>query len=282
MNDAAVSSRGPVGSRISSALRALSAAAFLTILSGCTGLTPQQLQLLREGREAYNREQFATSASKLSELLDQARPQLQQDKPPRELAQALYLRGSSYARLGRRTQAAADLRRCVELDADADSTWRSLVVIGTLHYEDGRWDDAQRVLGQAAERMPAGPAMQVVLYRQAVSLERIGHWAEARRVFQALVDRFPTAGNWTDAARRRLELNASGYAIQCGVFAQPRNAENLLADLRRKGWETSIRRETREGRVLHAVLVGHYATYEEALRQLEAVRKIQPQAVLWP
>lgn len=263
-------------------LPALWVAPCLAMLSGCAGLSPQQLQLLMEGREAYDNEQFATAAAKLSELLEQTRPQLQQEKPPRELAQALYLRGSSYARLGRRTQAMLDLRRCVELDSDADSTWRSLVVIGTLHFEDGRWDDAQRVLGQAAERMPAGPAMQVVLYRQAVSLERIGRWADARRVFQTLVDRFPAAGGLIDAARRRLELNAGGYAIQCGVFAQPQNADNLLADLRRKGWDTRIRKETREGRTLSVVLVGHYPTYEEALRQLEAVRKIQPQAVLWP
>jgi len=282
MMDAAFSGGGWLPARALVRLLCFAAAAGLVLAGGCTALTPQQLQLLTEARQAYDQEQFATAAARLSELLDQARPQLQQDKPPRELAQALYLRGSSYARLGRRAQALVDLRRCVDLDLDADATWRALVVMGTLHFEDGRWEEAQRVLGQAAERMPSGPAMQVVLYRRAVSLERSGRWPEARRAFQVLVDRFPGAGQLVDAARRRLELNASGYAIQCGVFAQPQNADNLMAELRRKGWETRIRRETREGRTLHVVLVGHYPTYEEALQQLELVRKIQPQAVLWP
>lgn len=281
MHETAFSTSGGRVARGWRGLGCLAAAAALMVAGGCGGLTSQQLQLLTEGRQAYNQEQFATAAARLSELLEQARPQLQQDKPPRELAQALYLRGSCYARLGRRAQALADLRRCVEMGTDADATWRALVVIGTLHYEDGRWEEAQRELAQAVERMPAGPTMQVVLYRQGVCLERVGRWSEARRVFQRLVERFPTGGN-VEAARRRLKLNASGYAIQCGVFAQLQNADNLMADLRRKGWETRILREMREGRTLHVVLVGHYPTYEEALRQLEQVRKIQPQAVLWP
>ena len=112
-------------------------------------------------------------------------------------------------------------------------------------------------------------------------LERSGRWAEARAPYQRIVDQFPARG-LAAAAQRRLQINADHFAVQCGVFSQRKNAESLMIDLERQGLAARIRQEPRRGVPMHVVLVGHYATYEQALQELARVKGYVPKAVLWP
>ncbi|NUQ49585.1 MAG: tetratricopeptide repeat protein, partial [Phycisphaerae bacterium] len=103
------------------------------LLAGCSNLTEQQKRWLEDGRSAQDTGQHTRAAEKFTLFLSQV------DKGPQQ-AQALYLRGKSYALAGDRDRAVADLRRCVQLDADAESTWRALVLLGTIYFEElGDW-----------------------------------------------------------------------------------------------------------------------------------------------
>jgi tetratricopeptide (TPR) repeat protein len=241
---------------------------------GCAGPTAEQRRWLKESREAYDRQQFVQSIEKTSLLLKQ------RDDGP-EAAEALYLRGSSFIKSGRRMEGMADLRRCADLDTNPDATWRAYVVLGTVHFEDGQWEPARQAYSAAAARMPPEPPLPTVLWHLGVCCERTGRWRDARRPFSDLVQRFPRS-NIANDARRRLELNTDHFSVQCGVFSQSVNAERLLQQLRAAGFDARARRESRHTGEVQVVLVGRYANYDEMLRQLGAVRRIHPEAVPWP
>lgn len=252
-------------------------AVLLATLSGCAGqLSQEQRMWLDRGRQCYEREDYGCAIDQLSRFLSQV------DQGP-EVAQALYIRGMSHAQAGLRPAAYADLRRCVALPGEQDVTWRSYIVLGTLHFEDQQWAEAARDLRAAVTRMPNVSPKDAVLYKRGLCYERSGHWSEAQGCYRDIATGFP-GGRYAAVARRRLQLNADHFAIQCGAFRERDNAETLSRSLGREGLSAYVRRELRGRTALYVVLVGRYATYDDALRQLAMVRQfeIAKDAVLWP
>jgi len=246
----------------------------MLVLAGCGGLTEQQRAWLAEGRQAFEQRQYTRAIRQLSQFLDNV-----QGKP--ETAEALYVRGMSHARSGQRAQAYGDLRRCVGVSANPDVGWRAQVVLGTLNFEDERWDAAGQAYGAAAKAMPSVPPMDAVLFRIGQCYERTGRWLEAQGSYRALADHFPV-GAHAAAARRRIQLNADHFAVQCGVFSRRENADRLRTDLKAQGLEAYVRPEPRDQRTMYVVLVGRWASYAEARQQLAAARAHVRDAVLWP
>jgi septal ring-binding cell division protein DamX len=99
--------------------------------------------------------------------------------------------------------------------------------------------------------------------------------------FRRVVSEFPQ-GAYAATAERRLQLNADHFAVQCGVFAQIENANQLLARLKQHGLRPHVRPEDRRGTSCYVVLEGRYASYQEANQALSRVRTYVPDAVLWP
>jgi tetratricopeptide (TPR) repeat protein len=244
-------------------------------LSGCAAqLTASERTLLESGEDAYRQKNYPTAISTLSQFLRDVK-----GKP--EVTRALYLRGSSYALAGKRGDALTDLQRCIDTPGDPEAVWRAYVVLGTLHFEDGRWEPALRALNAAEKRIPDAPPKDAVLFRQGVCRERLGRWAEAREAFAELKRAFP-GSDYAAQADRRLTLGASHYSVQCGVFGEQKNAESLAARLTRQGMAAGVRREQRNRRPAYIVLVGQFASYEEAKRGLSDVKRAVPDAVIWP
>lgn len=260
--------------------RLLTLALAALLPAGCAQrISESQQRFLDEGRAAYDKEQYNQAVERLTVFLSQVR-----EGP--EVAQALYLRGASQARAGRRAEALSDLNAAVgRPDADADTQWRAYVVIGTIYFEDGRWEPARQAYSAAAARMTSEPPKQLVLFRMGVCYERVGRWADARRTFADLVAQFPKTGptpNVSEAAERRVELGADCFAVQCGAFSQEQNAQNKATELGRRGFAPYIRKEPRGSGTVYVVLVGRFSDYNDAMRQLASVRQFVADAVLWP
>lgn len=244
-------------------------------LSGCADRTAQQNERLAEAKQAQDAGQHSRAVDVLTRLIAEA-------QDGQASCRALYLRGKSYSLAGRADLALADLRRCTEQNADPESTWRAFVLLGTIHFEErADWPAAREAYAAAAARMPGESRRDVVLFRLGIACERTGQWGAALRWYDELVQRYPTSAAAQDA-RRRLSLRADHFAIQCGAFGVERNALELVTSLTRRGFEPYVRREPRGQTYLHVVLVGRYATYDEALRQLGALRQVVPNAVVWP
>ncbi|HMQ14333.1 MAG TPA: SPOR domain-containing protein [Phycisphaerae bacterium] len=251
------------------------AVSVLLLAAGCSNLTEQQRGWLEDGRSAQDTGQHTRAAEKFTLFLSQV------DRGP-EQAQALYLRGKSYALAGDRDRAIADLRRCAQLDADHESTWRALVLLGTIYFEElGDWPAARQAYAAAAARMPDEAKRDLVIFRLSLCCERSAMWREALAWQEELTKRYPQSPLLPDA-QRRVALRADHFAVQCGAFGEQRNAESLLDSLRRRGFDPFLRREPRGNTYMYVVLVGKYQRYDDALRQLGSMRQVVPGAVIWP
>lgn len=248
-------------------------------LSGCTpSVTREQRAWLDEGRAAYERKDYTRAIRPLDRFLAEA-------PPGPDTPEALYLRGMARAQTGQRKDAYSDLHRSALLAAkNTELAWRTYVVLGTLYFEDEKWSAAAQSFRAALERMPEPPAppRDHVLFRLGLCHERQGQWSAALRFYENLTRAF-SSGPYVDAARRRLELRADYYAVQVGAYRTRSNADNLTADLGRKGLSAFVRQEIKNRTPMYIVLVGRFAGYDEARAQLEMIKSnFVPEAVLWP
>ena len=244
------------------------------LLVGCNSLTSEQRLWLREGQRAYDRKHFAEAIRMTSLFVVDAG-----DGP--ETGRALYIRGLSHARSGKRSRAYADLGAAAAKSDDTDVVWRSEFALGELSFEDGDWARAKRRYSAAVEAMPRIQPMDRGLYRLAVSAQRLGEWEQARRYFEMLVRRFPRSA-LADSARRILNYGPRYFSLQCGAFALSKNAHTLKRQLSRQNVSATVRREVRGGRRLYIVYSGRYSTYAAAQRGLTEIRRQVPDAVIWP
>jgi len=252
-------------------------AAWLVIgwgLGGCESAGPRSLDLLADGEAAYRAGQYDLAISRLSRFVATA------GRQP-EASRALYVRGMAYARAGRRGLAYADLQRAATEAADPQVAGGAWAVLGVMRFEDEDWAGAVRALQRAVGRLPPDAPEDALRYRLALTLERTGEWGAAQRAFRELLRKSPR-GPYAKAAARRLELRPDHFAVQCGVFASARSAEERAAQLRREGVAAEVRREPRGGETRYVVLAGRYDSYAEARRALTEVRARVPDAVLWP
>ena len=248
-------------------------------LAGCTqGVTREQRAWLDEGRGAYERQDYVRAIPSLDRFLSEA-------PPGSDTPEALYLRGMCRAQTGRRPDAYSDLHRAALLASkNTELAWRTYLVLGTLYFEDEKWDPAAQSYRAALERMPEPPAppRDHVLFRLGLCHERLGQWSFALRFYGDLARQFGS-GPYAEGAQRRLELRTDHFAIQAGAFRTRANAENLVADLGRKGLHAAIHEESRNRTPIYIVLIGSYASYDEARSHLEMIkRNFVPQAVMWP
>jgi tetratricopeptide (TPR) repeat protein len=250
--------------------------ALVSVLGGCANrLTEQQQMWLSQGQAFYERNDYGRAIEQCNRFLSEV------TEGP-EVAQALYIRGLSNAQAGHRPQAYADLRRCAATPTESDVAWRAYVVLGTLHFEDEQWSLAAESLRAAADRMPAQPPKDAILFRLGLCHERLGQWQVALRSYDELARTF-TSGTYAQAARRRLELRANHFAVQCGAFREKSNAENLQADLNNKALDAYVQGETRGHTAMYVVLVGRYASYDDARAQLAMIQEqFVSDALLWP
>ncbi len=81
---------------------------------------------------------------------------------------------------------------------------------------------------------------------------------------------------------RRAPAAGGSFAVQTGVFAVASNAQRQVQQLRQRNLNAYVRPEVVQRQTRHVVLVGPYATYDEARRRLAEIKRIVPDAVMWP
>jgi TolA-binding protein len=255
-------------------VRTLPALVLLLAVAGCKTTQDTTRVELLAAENAYREADYRAAIDRLSAYL-QAHPESE------HRARAQYVRGLAAARAGQRSLAYSDFEQAAERASDGQIAWSAAAVLGVLHFEDERWDSAAYWLEKAVREMPTVAPMDALLFRLGLCRERTSRWEAAEAAYRRVVQLFPS-GRYSDLARRRLEVGAASYAVQCGVFSNPRNAERLENQLRRNGLDPRVEQEARDGRPYYVVLVGKYKDYEAACNALAQVKGYVPQAVLWP
>lgn len=248
--------------------------ALLSLSAGCNAASKEHDEWIRAAEVDYQSNRHDDAIGRMTKLIG-----LSKDKIT--ISRAYYVRALAYAKSGQRSAAYSDLKQAVKTVDEPDITWRAFVTLGTLYFEDQHYDSAEKALAAAVKRMKSPDPIDEVLFKLGQCYERLGRWADAREPYERLAREFPKS-RFRDDARRRVAINATHFAIQCGVFGTRSSADRLAQQLRAKGLDAYVRQEPRGGRQLNVVLVGRYARYADLWRDVGRVRSYVPSAVLWP
>jgi tetratricopeptide (TPR) repeat protein len=221
------------------------------------GLPPDAVKQVREGRAAFDAGRYAEADRKLS-------PVLAANGSNPGAAEAYYCRGLARTKLQQRDPARRDLEAAARLTKDAKLKALAEAQLGNLDFDDERYADATRHYREALPKMPAGAARERVNYQYGVAQQRSGSGAASQ------------AGQ---GPQRRGGMDY--ITIQCGKFARPDLAQQMVARLRGKGLDASARPDPR-GSNQTVVQVGRFGTRAEATAYLPRVRQVQPDAFIVP
>ena len=241
---------------------------------GCASGNREHDEWIRAAEVDFKSGRYDDAIGRMTRLIE-----LSKHKPT--VARAYYTRALAYAKSNQRPAAYSDLKQAVKTVDEPDITWRAFATLGTLYFEDQRYDSAETALAAAVKRMKAPDPIDEVLFKLGQCYERLGRWKDAREPYERLAREFPSS-RFRDDARRRLAINATHFAIQCGVFSTRPAADRKAQELRSKGLDAYVRNEPRGGRQMNVVLVGRYASYADMWREIGKVRSYVPSAVLWP
>ena len=256
-------------------MQCLSAALVLAAAcGGCSRLTVEQQDWLRQGQEAYEAKQYSRAIEQMGRFLE-----TELDQP--ETMKALYYKGLAEAYRGDRGTAMQDLRHATALALDPTMTWRAHVALGSMYFEDRKWSEAADAFANAAAIMPQQTPKDVVLYKQGLARERSGRWAEATAPYEQIIAEFPD-GNLARTARRRLDTQADHFAVQVGEFAVPSNADNLVFRLEQEGLRPRIYPELSGPKTVYVVTIGRYSSFEDADAATARALERFPEAKVWP
>jgi tetratricopeptide (TPR) repeat protein len=248
--------------------------ALLPFWAGCVTVPPAAARQIEVAHEAYLAHQYGRAEGLLSPVISEHR-----DKP--EIAEALYLRALCRLQTEQRAKAAGDLDAALAGSKRADLTALIHAQLGILCFEDGRYDRAVEHYRRAERDLPEGAPTDRVIYERGVSLQRAGHFDEARVALAEVFMRFP-ASSYAPRARRAYKWKRDYFTVQCGAFTKIATAHETAARLRQKGYEALAVPETRDGVKLHVVHAGKHRTYAPAASAAAAIRTFVPDAFVVP
>lgn len=248
-------------------------ALFVPLAAGCTQVPASATQQLVRADEKFRAGQFDEAHREVDGFLKSY---------PRHdgSAEAYYLRALCHERLGRKRDAAADLKHCLGQSPGSVLAGKAHAMAGAIAFESGdagaarHFDEALKLLG---DREPADS----VHWLYGVLLQRQGEWKKSREHFGVVAQKFPNSRS-AESARRMQAWKDDYYSIQCGAFRDAGGAQQVASKLSAAGLEARIERRSRSGEVLNTVCVGRYATYAAAVDALSRVKRHESGAVIVP
>lgn len=242
--------------------------------AGCAHLPPEARQRLRQAQADYQTGRYDHALAACDEVI-RAHPA----NPA--TAEAYYLRAQCYLRTDRPDAARPDLERAIQLSRREDLTARAQLALAGIHMDAGDLETACALCQRALPALGTTPGTDEWLYRCAQAMIRSGRWKPGRALLARLFTTF-RGGPFEEQARRLFAWPRDAFAIQCGSFTDPRNADRLLARLRDHRLEAYREIDEVNGQPRHTVRVGRYPRYDDARRDLPAVRRLVPDAFIVP
>ena len=252
---------------------ALSAVA-LTFFSGCATLPADAVQRIERARKHYQAEQY-TDAERLVNLVINGYPET------KGVGAAYYLRGMCNYRKKRDPQARSDFHKALQTSSDPEVMARANAQLGHIAFQK---DDYRQAVGHYFEAVKTGGKvsfMDQVYYRYGDSLQKVGQWQAARKIFPKVWKLFPSS-EFVPFARRKFRWRHDFFSIQCAAFNRSDLAHDFANDLRRKGFAASTDVNLRGARAKHVVHVGRYFSFRDARDDLARVRQVAADAFIVP
>jgi len=252
-------------------------AAIGLLLVTCVGCvehaSPDAIELLAEGRDAYEKSDDQAAIARTSEFLANNARTAEADV-------AYYLRGLAYYRTGDLPAAREDLKRSASRARQKDLHLKVLKALGDLAFDTGDMDWAETLYAEAlAEMDPKVTPADDVRYRLGCVLQRKGQWWDADSQFERLQHDFPDSRAARLAGRR---IRCRAWTFQLAAFDRKDLAESASARLAKVGLTTAVRPTVIEGKLTFLVQAGWYETHAAAAADTQKIRNADPNAPLVP
>jgi tetratricopeptide (TPR) repeat protein len=241
--------------------------------AGCTELASEGKHMLLSAKQQYDRGRYADANRQATAFLASY-----QERP--ESAEALYVRALARIQQQQIDLARADLHQALTRSKRDDLTANSHTQLALIAYHKGHWAAAANHFGLALERYDTGPALDEIVYRYGVALQRVGRWNEAGRQFAKIVRDYRGSPFQIDA-QRKLAWSSQYFSIQTGAFSDRGFAKREERTLREQGLDARTIPD-RSGGSLWKVHVGKFATYDGAQSTLSSLRPIRSEAFIIP
>lgn len=246
----------------------------MPLVAGCVELpTPAKEQLVQAER-AYRSQNYRDASAKLEDIL-RIYPEYKQS------AEAYYLRARVRVDQNNKVGATTDLKKCLQLSIDPALTARAHATAGQLSFEAGDNAGAASHFAEALKKLPESPPNDLVRYRYALCLQRMGEWRAARPQFAMVFQRYPNS-SVGQQAKAAFEWPWDYYVIQCGMFRDQTQAGKLVQKLQAAGLQARVESRPRMGGGLFMVCAGSYPKLEQAQEALRSVKAKSPGAVIAP
>jgi len=246
----------------------------IPLVAGCVELPAPAKEQLAQAEKDYRGQNYREASNKLEDILRKY-PEYKQS------AEAYYLRSQVRVAQNNKLGASTDVKKCLSLSMNPDLTARAHATAGQLAFETGDFPDAAQHLEAALRKIPEKPPADLVRFRLAVCLARIGEWRKARPQFAAVYQRYPDSAVAAQA-KALFEWPWDYFVIQCGAFRDQAQANRLAQKLTAAGLSARVESRPRLGEGLYTVCVGIYPKFEQAQEALRSVKGKSPGAVVAP
>jgi len=208
---------------------------------------------------------------------------LRNESRSRQAGHAYYLRGLCYRRMdpARLDLAMMDLDRAIKLTRDPEVRTLAHVALAHIYFETSSADLEKAVehYQTALQELENTEPKDAVLYRLAVSLQKLGQWSQADLYLSRCFSDFPDSAFATYARDR---FGAQTWRLQTGAFRSLQRARTMVRQLRDSGWQAGWRSRKVNRELLYVVRCERYYTYAEAESALAHMHTIEPNARIVP
>lgn len=251
--------------------------ATLTVLvAGCA--PDQKKAQLTEGYTALEAKQF-------DEAMQRADAFLSQHPTGPGSAEALYLRGRAFEQrvAANPNEARNNLQsaRNAYIEALAQKPSPKLesfihTSLGNVAYFQDDYSAALKEWSGVLDKLQDTEVKSWVLYRIALSQQRLGRFADADKVFTSVEQEFPGT---LPAQRAKEKRGARNFSIQFATFLNAATADAGIAALRAQG---VLATKQMDARTRSVVVAGPFATYQQAMAVRTAHLDKYPDAIILP
>jgi len=239
---------------------------------GCRKVNPQLAAGIRQGDRNYRQGNLIGAEKVLTDAIAA-------DSRSPASAEAYYIRGLTRLKRGDNRGAEADFFCAVQLARRTDLKTSCRVCLGSIAYQRENYRRAYEHYRAAADDLPQVSPSDRVVYRLAVSAQKIGKWRDARKYFGKVIREYPRAGS---ARLARKLVGYDCFTIQAGAFRKRTGANSRLSRLKRAGLDARVEVKSNSGSTVRVIYVGRYKDFNSAVGSLGKIKRIVPGALIVP
>ena len=157
------------------------------------------------------------------------------------------------------------------IDSLGEHRLRALESLGNLEMLAGNYAVAAEHLRNAAQMAKKEEHRRRIEYRLALSLQKDGEFAEARKIFERLRQSDPDSKISRESTHRLSKPDF--FTVQVGAYGKRQNAEAQRQQLKRGGFAARVEPLVTDSSTFYRVWIGRFTTRRHALREQRRIRE---------